>query len=183
MLKTLPHHHQKQSAFTLLELLVVMAILAILAGLGLRAFGTAQEKARDNRRKQDLASVVKALDTYYNDYGQYPGSNSGQIVGCGTNGTQLCSWGQAWENDKGTLYMTQLPQDPIQDFSYYYLKLIVGGQEGYYLFAFLENERDPAAARDGVDPAFYATTNCQNAVDTCNYVVKSTNLVTDPNLI
>lgn len=181
MTKSLFSKRQSQRAFTLLELLIVMIILAILAGLGLVAFGTAQEKARDSRRKQDLSAIVKALDTYYNDFGKYPGSSGGSILGCGDGG-DVCSWGQAWENNNGTLYMTQIPKDPAGDYSYFYQA--VGSGTGYYLFAYLENLEDPEVAMNGATPSFYLGATCKGGVEnTCNYVVKSTNLVNDPSVL
>jgi prepilin-type N-terminal cleavage/methylation domain-containing protein len=65
----------KQAAFTLLELLVVIAILALLTGLGLRTFGTVQQKSRDSRRKQDLQNISKALEIYFNDFKRYPATD------------------------------------------------------------------------------------------------------------
>lgn len=167
----------KQQGFTLLELLIVMIIVAILAGMGLVAFGTAQLKARDNRRKQDLSSIVKALETFYNDFGRYPNSSSsGRIMGC-TNGTTSCTWGSPWQTTNGTLYMNQLPKDPVGNYGYFYQT----SGTGYYLFAFLENEKDPDAAKNGSTPTFYDTVICKNALaSTCNYVVKSTNLTSTP---
>lgn len=171
-----------KQAFTLLELLIVMVILAILSGLGLVAFGTAQQKARDNRRKQDLGNIVKVLETYYNDFGKYPDSDiNGAILGCHAGAIQTCTWGEMWNNSTNeTLYMTQLPKDPAKGINYYYQNY----SGGYYLFAFLENEKDPAAAKTVAgDPAFYQTANCQNSANSCNYFVSSSNMVHQPTLI
>lgn len=172
---------KQQRAFTLLELLIVMVILAILAGLGLMAFGTVQMKSRDSRRKQDLVNISKALETYYNDYREYPASNAfGNIVACG-DGSFACRWGDPWQLNNGTLYTSQLPQDPIENNSYFYIS--DPANNGYYLFAFLENEEDPGVVMDGGSPTFYLGPNCQNANDTCNYVIQSSNLVTQPEII
>jgi prepilin-type N-terminal cleavage/methylation domain-containing protein len=170
----------KHKAFTLLELLIVMIILALLAGLGLMAFGTIQMKARDSRRKQDLVGISKALDTYYNDYGVYPDTDgSGNILGCGTNGIEPCSWGDVWEDDNNTLYMTALPQDPSESQNYYYHRI---DEDSYYLFARLENELDKEAAVDASDdPTSYTGYFCDNGGTIgCNYVIMSTNLADKP---
>ncbi|MEO6509137.1 MAG: prepilin-type N-terminal cleavage/methylation domain-containing protein [Patescibacteria group bacterium] len=60
--------------FTLLELVVVMAVLGILISIGSYAYKTSIEKTKDQRVKADLASVQNALESYKaNDpNGSYP---------------------------------------------------------------------------------------------------------------
>ena len=170
---------KKQRAFTLLELLIVMIILALLAGLGLMAFGTIQKKSRDSRRKQDLINISKSLETYYNDWGTYPDSDNGAIVGCGPGTSLACNWGEPWLNtDNNTLYMSALPQDPVSDWNYFYLQ---NSDSSYYLFAYLENELDPDVAVDvNGDLSFYLNTDCDGSGLGCNYVIMSSNLISKP---
>jgi prepilin-type N-terminal cleavage/methylation domain-containing protein len=62
-----------KSAFTLLEMLVVIGIISILVGMGAVSYSTAQKKARDAKRKQDLKAIQNALEQYYSVCGyQYP---------------------------------------------------------------------------------------------------------------
>lgn len=49
--------------FTLVELLVVVAIIAILSVIGLTIFTNAQSNARDARRRVDIDAISKALET------------------------------------------------------------------------------------------------------------------------
>ena len=70
----------KNFGFTLIELLVAITILSILAIIGLASFRTAQVKARDSRRKNDLEQLQRAMEMYLNDFGVYPSSTNGQIV-------------------------------------------------------------------------------------------------------
>jgi len=51
-----------QSAFTLIELLIVISIIGILASLTLASYSGAQQKARDGIRKSDLAQMKRALE-------------------------------------------------------------------------------------------------------------------------
>lgn len=60
-----PMKQWSNKAFTLLELLVVISIIAILVTLGLSSFSTAQKKGRDAKRKSDLREVRNALEQYY----------------------------------------------------------------------------------------------------------------------
>jgi prepilin-type N-terminal cleavage/methylation domain-containing protein len=54
--------------FTLLELLVVMAIIAVLAGLLLPALARAKEKAKVTQVLAELYNIGLALDMYSTDY-------------------------------------------------------------------------------------------------------------------
>jgi prepilin-type N-terminal cleavage/methylation domain-containing protein len=60
------------SAFTLVELLVVMAIIAILAGLVLAASRYIQDKGRRARTEAEIVAISAALQNYKADYGIYP---------------------------------------------------------------------------------------------------------------
>lgn len=54
----------KQSGFTLVELLIVIVVIAILAAISIVAYNGIQERARDSRRASDIAQIKKALLTY-----------------------------------------------------------------------------------------------------------------------
>ena len=56
-----------KKGFTLIELLVVIAIIGILATFIVASFSSAQQRARDARRKSDLDAVKKALELAKND--------------------------------------------------------------------------------------------------------------------
>lgn len=69
MFKTLK---KAQKGFTIIELLIVIAIIAILAGLVLNNFQGAQAKARDTQRVTDVNNIHSKLEEYYNENGGYP---------------------------------------------------------------------------------------------------------------
>ena len=55
----------KKRAFTLFELLVSISIIGILIAVASMSYGSAQKKARDTRRIEDLNSIQKAAEMYY----------------------------------------------------------------------------------------------------------------------
>jgi prepilin-type N-terminal cleavage/methylation domain-containing protein len=57
---------KRKSAFTLIELMVVVAIIAILASMGVANFSSAIRRARNATRQSDILAVSKALETCYN---------------------------------------------------------------------------------------------------------------------
>ncbi|MBN1475376.1 prepilin-type N-terminal cleavage/methylation domain-containing protein [Candidatus Sumerlaeota bacterium] len=62
-------------AFTLIELLIVVAIIAILAGIALPNFIEAQTRAKVSRAMADMRSIATALEAYRIDHNQYPAEN------------------------------------------------------------------------------------------------------------
>ena len=60
--------------FTMIELLIVMTILVILAGIGLARYATAVQRTGEAALKEDLFRMRSALDEYYADKGKYPAS-------------------------------------------------------------------------------------------------------------
>lgn len=58
--------------FTLVELMVVMAIIALLLALALPRYFNHLESARETILKQDLAVMRDAIDKFHGDRGRYP---------------------------------------------------------------------------------------------------------------
>lgn len=64
MRKLLRRLHQEEHGFTLVELIVVIVILGVLAGLGIQQFGNIQEKARENANKANVRMLLSAARLY-----------------------------------------------------------------------------------------------------------------------
>lgn len=59
-------------AFTLTELLVVISIIGLLAGLSTIAIPRAMESGKKAKVKTELSSLVAAVKAYRQEYGRYP---------------------------------------------------------------------------------------------------------------
>ena len=67
-----PQSRSSAAAFTLVELLTVIAIIAILMGLLFPAIQIAKEQARKAQAKVDCEQICAAVKAYYTEYGKYP---------------------------------------------------------------------------------------------------------------
>jgi prepilin-type N-terminal cleavage/methylation domain-containing protein len=61
----------KKKAFTLIELLIVVLIIAILAAIAVPNFLEAQVRSKVARAKADMRSVTIAIESYYADNNEY----------------------------------------------------------------------------------------------------------------
>lgn len=62
----------RQKAFTLIELLIVVAIIAILAAIAVPNFLEAQTRSKVSRAKADIRSLATALESYAVDNNNFP---------------------------------------------------------------------------------------------------------------
>ena len=91
----MPNSTRRQKAsrgFTLIELIVVLAIIALLASLVAPRYNHAVDNAREASLRTTLNTVRDAIDKYTADKGHYPDSLD-QLVRAG--------------------YLRQVPQDPM----------------------------------------------------------------------
>ncbi len=87
----------KKRAFTLFELLVSISIIGILIAVASLSYGSAQKKARDARRIEDLNAIQKAMEMYYSQYNYSYPTTQALLIGS--------SLVQSWPKDpKGTPY-------------------------------------------------------------------------------
>ena len=109
--------HRKQAGFTLIELMVVVVILAILAGLIIPRFMGETDKAKQAKAKMQIESLESALKMYKLDNGSYPTTEQGlkALVETPTVGNLPKNWRQGGYLEKG-----KVPKDPW-DHEYVYV--------------------------------------------------------------
>jgi type II secretion system protein G len=75
-LLTIKTGENMKKAFTLIELLIVVAIIAILAAIAVPNFLEAQNRAKVSRAKSDMRTYATAIETYRVDNNSYPFCNT-----------------------------------------------------------------------------------------------------------
>ena len=73
-------------AFTLIELLIVMAIILVLAGLILATSNYVQKKGYRSRAEAEIAAISAALENYKADNGVYPNNSDTNALKANTMG-------------------------------------------------------------------------------------------------
>ena len=97
--------------FTIIELMVVIAIIALLSTIGIVQFSTAQQKSRDVRRLSDAQEIKKALNLYQIDNTSFPIHPSSIII-TGDDAFSLAL--------EASGAITDVPIDPLVGFIYTY---------------------------------------------------------------
>ena len=63
---------RSQRGFTLIEVLIVMVIITILAGISVAMYGPALTRSREAVLKEDLHDMREAIDAYHADKNKWP---------------------------------------------------------------------------------------------------------------
>ncbi|OGM11459.1 hypothetical protein A2Z22_00210 [Candidatus Woesebacteria bacterium RBG_16_34_12] len=150
------------SAFTLIELMVVMGIISILAAMSLFALQGARESGRDAKRKGDLELIRSGIELYKADCRNYPiPGTSGDFTtrfGVDLSGAD----GSCGVSGNSNTYISENPSDPVTGRNYYY----ESNGTTYILCTALEN----VTAQDSACPT---TGSVCGASVNCSYHVRN----------
>ncbi len=95
---------QRQNAFSLIELLLVLVILAVLAAVVVPKFTNRTEQARITAAKTDVSFLETQLDAFEIDNGRFPTSEEGMSA--------LVTQPSGLQNWKGPYIKRGVPSDP-----------------------------------------------------------------------
>lgn len=142
------------------EITIIIAILGFIFLLSLKGFSDSFKRERDMDRKHHLSQIAIGLNRYAGDYGSYPLSSDGKILGCeGPNTTAkkvvteeaerkklllenlvVCEWGKSALIDitdpNYPRYIDPMPIDPQSDKGLTYVYFSNGKE--FQIFSFLE---------------------------------------------
>jgi prepilin-type N-terminal cleavage/methylation domain-containing protein len=95
MCSPFPANHRTRG-FTLIELITVIAVIAILMGLLLPALNSAKTAARKSQARSEETALVNAVHAYYTDYGVYPLNQVQAGAGTPTGGCWDTCYGNSY---------------------------------------------------------------------------------------
>ena len=163
--------HQSGAGFTLIEVMVTIAIIAIISTTTVIININRGKITRDAIRKQDINDIQKGMILYHSDRGHYPYQNilgvvNGFLFGCEYDPTKpetanaIIRMGEPWTcNDGGVVsnYMKIYPKDPkpwrggFGEMGYIYTPLCFANPncQVFEMVVCLENLDDPEAEEPG----------------------------------
>jgi prepilin-type N-terminal cleavage/methylation domain-containing protein len=103
----------KARGFTLVEIIVVVAVISILSSMGMYGYMQAGKKSRDFDRQADLRTLKTAIELYKQKNGRYPAACNGPGAWSGQLGTTYACPGGSAQYIIGLApgYIRFLPQD------------------------------------------------------------------------
>ncbi len=115
--------------FTLVEIMVVVAIMGLLAAIVTASLSNSRTRTYDAKRKADLKELQGALEAYYQQNGSYPATLNNEWWGHAANAYSKSESGsEAYIPNLTPTYLGKLPQDPKLD------PTAAGGWGGAYLY-------------------------------------------------
>jgi prepilin-type N-terminal cleavage/methylation domain-containing protein len=121
---------RQYSGFTIVELMVVIAIITVMVTIVLASIMGARQDSRDKRRLSDLANYAHAITLYKEKHRDYPSYPSGIELGRGgALDAELLLIG-------GNLYTDPQSADDPSEYGYwYYSNFLCNGERIYVVLA------------------------------------------------
>lgn len=120
-----------KKGFTIIELLVVSAIIALLASSVLVLFSNTRAKGRDATREQHLKTIQSSLESFYTNARRYPVCTPGEFIP-NAGGTDCVS-----SELVPAEAIAALPRDPLNQGNYRYFYQSADGRS-YDMVYYLE---------------------------------------------
>ena len=175
---------KSRSGFTIVELLIVIVVIAILATITIVAFNGVQARSKDTRRYSDMQAIMKALELYKADKGQYPDvaySGAGGLSGWEVSSKETT--GEFLAPLKAYGLSGGVPVDPINDatdadfttarannhYAYVYYRYPAGGygcdaaRGAFYVLGIIRTDVSGNAVATN-SPGFSCTNNWQTSL-------------------
>lgn len=153
-----------QKGFTLIEILVVVAIIGLLSTVVLTSLDSARAKARDARRLVDLREVRTALENYRVENGAFPISTTwrGVCAAFNPSGTITRTGANGWIPNLAPRFISVLPVEakPTDNNCYLYRSTING--TGYIVISHASVETKVSAG------TYISTTPCTPTLGATN---------------
>lgn len=124
-----------QKAFTLVELIVVITILAILATVGFLSFHWYSSKSRDVKRIADVVTIAKWLQVLVSKNSKLPEPSENKVI-VGSGSTNLIIQWKAWKSVLSIIWVFDA-KDPLDNL--YYTYSTNKNYTKYQIMALLEN--------------------------------------------
>jgi general secretion pathway protein G len=74
------NRNSRRRGFSLVEIMIVIVIIGLLAGVVTVNVRSYLAKAKQNTARQEIATIVHALEAFYTTYGRYPNNDEGITV-------------------------------------------------------------------------------------------------------
>ncbi len=142
-----------RKGFTLIEILIVVAIIAILASVVVVGLGPTQQAGRDARRLADLRETQNALAVFYAKCGYYPGTIASGACSAAVPSTAAAFPSTAGSSIYGAVAtnlvgagigVNTMPQDPTAGATYRYTTNAASSPSQYVVGATLESGNNAA---------------------------------------
>ena len=148
-----------KKGFTLVELMVVIAIIALLTGIILVNLTGSKAKGRDAKRVSDLAQIQLAIEQYFDRCNQYPTAlDTSKTDGCPTSPTAI-SLGS---------FISKIPTDPSTNASYDYMINSASAPTNYLMHTTLETSNSASQQSAPLPSLTGWSVGSGNTIATCD---------------